>query len=52
MKKVFWIIFALTIFIKSEAQKVDDNRIVVTLDEQYRYSFASLYELNKIEWEF
>jgi len=33
MKKVFWTIFALIIFFKSEAQKVDDNRIVVTLDD-------------------
>ena len=33
MKKAFWMIFVLTIFIKLEAQKVDDNRIVVTLDD-------------------
>ncbi|MBK8520286.1 MAG: hypothetical protein IPL54_05175 [Chitinophagaceae bacterium] len=33
MKKVFWTIFALLIFIESEAQKEDDNRIVVTLDD-------------------
>lgn len=33
MKKAFWTIFALIIFVASKAQKVDDNRIVVTLSD-------------------
>ena len=33
MIKAFCTIFALTIYITSKAQKVDDNRIVVTLDD-------------------
>lgn len=33
MKKALWVIFVMTIFVKLEAQKVDDNRIVVTLDD-------------------
>lgn len=39
MKKVFWTIFALIIFIKSNGQKIEDNRIMVTVTDT-----AKLYE--------